>query len=94
MRIVWLRRALWDIREIEHFIERDDPAAARKMEQRIKIAVSRLAPQPRMGRSGRIVGTRELIVPGTPYTVAYAVRGGRVIILAVLHGSRMWPQAF
>ena len=39
-----------------------------------------------------IEGTRELIVPRTPYIVAYTVIGAQVMILSVIHGSRRWPD--
>jgi plasmid stabilization system protein ParE len=49
---------------------------------------------PYIGRSGRIDGTRELVVSGTPYVVAYTVSGEKVTVLAVLHGARRWPESF
>jgi toxin ParE1/3/4 len=47
-----------------------------------------------MGPPGRVAGTRELIVAGTPYIVAYRVAASQVDALAVIHASRRWPQAF
>ena len=47
-----------------------------------------------MGRPGRIAGTRELVVPGTPYLIAYAVLEEQVVVLAVLHGAQRWPDRF
>lgn len=94
MNIAWRPRALFDINAIEAFIERDNPAAARAIERRIRDVVSALADHPSMGRLGRIPNTRELVIAGTPYVVAYAVIMDRVEVLAVLHGARKWPDAF
>ncbi|MGE7367549.1 type II toxin-antitoxin system RelE/ParE family toxin [Neorhizobium sp. NPDC001467] len=37
-------------------------------------------------------GTRELVVAGTPYIVAYCVKNNRVEVLFVQHGARLWPD--
>ncbi len=94
MRIGWHPNALDDIRGIEAFIEWDNPPAAQAMETRIRAVVEILAEHPNLGRPGRVSGTRELIVAGTPYLVAYAVLGDEVRILAVLHTAQKWPEAF
>jgi toxin ParE1/3/4 len=57
-------------------------------------SVGRLAGLPRLGRPGRVEGTRELVVPNTPYIVAYAIIEDRVAILSVLHSARRWPDRF
>jgi plasmid stabilization system protein ParE len=44
-----------------------------------------------MGQPGRVIGTRELIVPGIPYVVAYRVRENAVQVLAVIHSAQQWP---
>ncbi|MDB5571288.1 MAG: addiction module toxin, RelE/StbE family [Hyphomicrobiales bacterium] len=46
------------------------------------------------GRPGRVAGTRELLVAGAPYVVAYRVNGAVIDILGVLHTARRWPEAF
>jgi toxin ParE1/3/4 len=47
-------------------------------------------------RPGRVENTRELVIAGTAYLVAYTVdqRLGAVIVLRVLHGRQVWPEAF
>jgi toxin ParE1/3/4 len=44
-----------------------------------------------MGRPGRIEGTRELVITGTPFIVTYRIRRNDLQILAVMHTSRKWP---
>ncbi|MCP3417984.1 type II toxin-antitoxin system RelE/ParE family toxin [Bradyrhizobium brasilense] len=41
---------------------------------------------------GRVAGTRELVIPRTPYVASYLVDGETVRILRVLHGAQMWPD--
>jgi plasmid stabilization system protein ParE len=48
---------------------------------------------PYAGRVGRVAGTREIIVPGTSYLVAYRVLDDMIHVLAVLHGARRWPES-
>jgi plasmid stabilization system protein ParE len=57
-------RRLGDIRER---IAADNPTAADRMIERIRAAVTHLAASPALGRSGRVAGTRELVIPHTPY---------------------------
>jgi toxin ParE1/3/4 len=54
-------------------IEADNPVAAITVDERIVAAVRRLQDFPEIGRPGRIGGTRELVVSGTPCVAAYTV---------------------
>ncbi|MGQ0592256.1 MAG: type II toxin-antitoxin system RelE/ParE family toxin [Gammaproteobacteria bacterium] len=55
-------------------------------------SIEHLSTHPLMGREGRIVGTREWMVPGTPFIAAYRIRDNTVEVLRVLHGARKWPR--
>lgn len=88
MRVKWLRRALFDLDEAESHIARDNPSVAAEVILRIVKAVSLLKDQPGIGRSGRVPGTNELVVPNTPYIVTYRVKDDTVQILRVYHTSR------
>ncbi len=55
-------------------------------------AVELLQTQPGIGRPGRIVGTRELVVPGTPYVIPYRIRRERLELIAVFNGRQRWPS--
>jgi addiction module RelE/StbE family toxin len=94
MAIVWRRQAEQDLQRIVDFILERNPAAARSVCDRIERRVAELLDHPQSGRRGRVVGTRELIVAGTPYIVAYRVKGRQIDVLAVLHGARRWPVNF
>jgi addiction module RelE/StbE family toxin len=90
MRIVWSRRALRHLRHLREYIGRDNPEAAARVAQRILAAVELLAEHPSLGRPGRVFGTRELVVPGTPYIIPYRVRAARLELIAVFHGRQKW----
>lgn len=92
MQVRWLRRALKNLEEEAEYIARDDPEAATRIAERIATSVNRLATHPALGRPGRVPGTRELVIAGTPYVVPYRVRGGMVEILRIFHGARKWPE--
>jgi toxin ParE1/3/4 len=46
------------------------------------------------GRAGRVPGTRELVIAGTPFIIPYRVAENTIQILRVLHGKRKWPLRF
>ena len=90
--IRWVKRALANLDAEAAFIARDHPAAAARVVEAIATTVELLAQHPALGRPGRVEGTRELVVPDTPYLVPYRVRGHAVEILRVFHGARKRPK--
>jgi addiction module RelE/StbE family toxin len=93
MRLVWGKQALADRRAIFDYLESRNPIAAIDMDEAIEAAVQQLRSFPNMARPGRVEGTRELVLIGTPYIVAYIVLADRVKLLRVLHGARTWPTS-
>ena len=91
MRIEWARPAIQDLQDAAAFIANDNPAAAARMASRVREAVESLADQPNLGRPGRLLNTRELVVTGTPFLVVYRVHLGALQVLRVLHHARRWP---
>jgi len=61
------------------------------MAERIQECVESLLDFPAIGHPGRLFGTRELVVTGTPFIVVYWVRGSAIQVLRVLHHARKWP---
>jgi toxin ParE1/3/4 len=92
MNVVWSPRAIRHLIAIREFIEKDSDQNAAMMAERILNAIGILATQPQMGRSGRLTGTRELVILGTPYIAPYRVRRERLELLAVFDGRRQWPR--
>jgi len=91
MKVVWSRRAAPHLTHVRDYIAKDNPEAAREVAERILESVDRLAGQPHMGGTGRILGTRELAIADTPYIIPYRVRAERLEIVAVFHGRQKWP---
>jgi toxin ParE1/3/4 len=94
VRVRWLRRALTNLDQEAGYIARDNPEAAARVVMRIATSVEQLATHPASGRIGRVPGTRELVITGTPYIVPYRVREDTVEVLRVFHGARKRPGKF
>ena len=90
MRVRWLSQALRNLDDEASYIAQDDPKAA-QLVQRILDSIAMLPEQPGIGRPGRVLGTRELIVLKTRYIVPYRVQGQTIEILRVFHTSRRPP---
>jgi toxin ParE1/3/4 len=91
MKVIWSRRAIRHLAAIRAYIAKDSEQNAALVATRILKAVELLQSQPGIGRPGRVLGTRELVVPDTPYIIPYRVRGERLELIAVFHGRRQWP---
>jgi toxin ParE1/3/4 len=91
MRVVWSRRAIRHLVQLRKYIAHDSEQNAALVASRILRAVDLLQAHPEMGRPGRIFGTREIVVPDTPYIVPYRVRRDRLELIAVFHGRQKWP---
>jgi toxin ParE1/3/4 len=93
MTLIWSPQAIRDLIEVRTFIAAENPAAARRVVAGIlRHVAAMLRENPAAGRVGRVPGTRELVVPRTPFIVPYRVRGGTLQILRVYHGARRWPD--
>ena len=94
MRVRWLRGALESLHAEAEFIAAENPRAAERVVASINARVARLSRYPALGRIGRVLGTRELVIHGTAYVVPYRVRGEQIEILRVYHAARRWPNEF
>ena len=88
MQVRWTKPAVDQLTAIGAFIAERNPIAAKQIERRLRAAVEALAQFPMMGHAGRVPGTRELNVPGTPYVIPYRLDGEWVDILAIFHGAQ------
>jgi len=92
VRLFWTRRYQQELEAIGDYIAEHNPRAAARIVNEIHSKTARLlSANPFIGRTGEIKGTRELVLPGTPYIVAYRVTDAQVEILFVQHGAREWP---
>ena len=92
MIVIWSDEAIDDLVSLRAYISKDSALSARRVASMIVDSVETLLPaNPKIGRPGRISGTRELVVPHSPYIVPYRLRDGAVNILRVYYGARRWP---
>jgi toxin ParE1/3/4 len=94
MKIRWLDTAVFDLKNLRQFIATENPGAASRVAKKIINSVNLLSEHPEMGRPGRIVHTRELIIPEFPYIVPYRIKAGFIEIIRVFHCAREWPENF
>jgi len=94
MKLRWTRVALQDLRHLYEYIAEDNPSAANRMVTRIQDATQRLKNHPQMGRPGRVQGTRELVIAGSPYIVVYILADSEIQIVAIIHSAMRWPDTF
>lgn len=94
MKIRWTLPAANRLREMFDYIAAGNPAAAVRMVRRIRNSIHQAARMPNAGRIGRVAGTREVVVPGTSYLVAYRILEDTIQVLAILHGAQQWPESF
>ncbi len=94
MRVVWLDKAEDDYDWQIEYIRARNPSAALEQDERIERQIDALAELPEKGRAGRIKGTRELIIQGTPFVAVYRVRPRlqRIEILLLLHHAQRCPK--
>lgn len=91
MQVVYTRRALEHLGRHAAAIAQDSPAAAREQVARIRNSIDQLAQFPESGREGRVMDTRELAAPRTPFIIVYRTEPARIVILRVLHGRQNYP---
>lgn len=90
MKVVWTRRALTRLGEIEDYIAADSPVRAASFVSELMDRAEALAGLP---ESGRVVPEdeerlrRELIHEG--YRIIYRVDGGSICVLSVFEGTRL-----
>lgn len=94
MPIEWSPRALSDLDELQGYLAEESEGASGRVLLDILDGVMVLREFPNYGRSGRVTGTRELVVPHNSFIVPYRVKNERIEILRVLHAAREWPDSF
>ena len=92
--IIWTAPAVEDLRQIHEFISKDSKQYAAIVIRSVRGSAERLRKFPESGRLvPELPGSRyrELIV--SPYRIVYryAEEQNRVLVLAVIHGSRLLP---
>lgn len=95
MTILWSPEAIGDLTSLRAYIAGDNPTAAREVVLHIIHNIEQLfSDNPQVGRPGRVPGTRELVIPRTPFIVPYRLQRNIIQIIRVYHGARRWPESF
>lgn len=92
MTVRWTPTSLRDLDALYSYIAEDNPTAATAVLETLLKGIEALTRNPEMGRTGRVAGSRELVI--APYLVAYRSRKSVIDILGIIHGARRWPDAF
>jgi plasmid stabilization system protein ParE len=94
LKLFWTPLAGKNLRAVYDYIAIENPGAAESLAGRIVSCAEILAQYPQMGRAGRMEGTRELVIAGTPFVVIYRTGREQIDVLTVFHRARRWPEKF
>lgn len=94
MHLRFTGRAKADLDALHAYVAERNPRAATRLVDRILAAAYNLEDFPFLGRPGRVEGTREFVVPATPYILVYTVTDAYHLTLhRILHGAMKYPPA-
>lgn len=79
-----------DLLTIVDYISDDNPDAAQRVMDDIEAKAKTLPSFPKMGRLGRVEGTRELVIWAN-YILVYKEDNFSIRILRLLHAAQQWP---
>ena len=92
MRVIWTPEALQDRIDIWDYIATDNPHAAARMDELFSDSANQLTEHPKLGRPGKVPGTRELVAHAH-YRLVYEINNDAVWVLTLIHTARLWPPA-
>jgi toxin ParE1/3/4 len=87
---LWRPAAIADRKKITAYIAQDNPQAAIEMGDMLIEKAEQLGEHPKLGRVGRVKGTRELVAHPN-YLLIYRVVGEVAEVLRVKHAAQKWP---
>lgn len=92
-RVLWTIRAAQDLRAIGRYIAQDNPQAARRWVERLRLRAREAATAPKAGRRVPEVDRdelREVLVRS--YRIVYWVTDAGIVVLTVFEGHRLFPE--
>src|SRR3990167_2095988 len=92
--ILWTKRALSHFEAELGYYGRIDSELAKELTIIITDSIKKISNSPGIGRPGKRIGTRELVVFKFPYTIAYRVRDRALEVLAIIHQKRKNIKSF
>ncbi len=87
---LWRPTAIADRKKITAYIAQDNPQAAIEMGDMLIEKAKQLDEHPKLGRVGRVKGTRELVTHPN-YILIYRIVGEVAEVLRVKHAAQKWP---
>ena len=96
MKVRWTETAATNWEQVFDYIAEENISAALRIAENILDLTEMLAVHSFAGKPGRVAGTREMVVPQSPFILAYGVDTIEEIVwvYAVRHGRRRWPNRF
>ena len=92
--VLWTTRAITNLEAELDYYGKINPALAKELSIIIKESVINIANLPGIGRPGKKIGSRELIINKYPYVLAYRVRNEILEVLAIIHQQRKNIKSF
>lgn len=87
-KVIWSQPAVAEFAILYAFIEERSPAAAARLEERVRVATLQLETFPESGRPSRQFGEARREVVVAPYLLVYYTEHDNVFIVAVVHSAR------
>lgn len=92
LRLVLTTTAMKNISDIAEYYESKQNGLGARFAMYHKQQTEILKKMPNIGRTGKVFGTRELLLHEFPYIVVYRVRSDFVQILRIFHQQRFYPD--
>lgn len=90
MKIRFTQKARTNIDSLYVYSQEHFPESAQMVLDTIERMIDNLVLFPDLGKSGRVEGTKELVMPHFPFFVSYEISGNFINILAILHQRQCW----
>ena len=92
--VLWTERAISTLELELDYYGQINPKLAEELSQIIKNNVESISAMPSIGRPGKKLNTRELILAKYPYIMAYRVRNEVLEIISIIHQQRKNIKSF
>jgi len=90
LKLRWSVTALEEVDNLTAYVGEHNQSAADALVERIEFCAERLIEFPYMHRSGRVPGTREVVI-NPNYVLVYRVAADAVEVISVLHTRQQYP---
>ena len=91
---LWTKCALSNLEAELDYYGKISPVLAKELTLTITKSVKNIVNMPGIGRPGKKIGTRELVIEQFPYIIAFRVREETLEILALIHQKRKNIRSF